>query len=97
MRFLEYRGGDGQQAGAGTVLPTELELRLVDGLGQPVAGETIKFVPDSGGISTPQQVPTDANGLARAKWKLGAATGKQHLVASAAGAATPVTFTATAN
>ncbi|WP_046867552.1 hypothetical protein [Microvirga massiliensis] len=97
MRFLEYRGGDGQEGDAGRTLPTALEVRLIDGLGQPVAGETVQFVPDSGGRSTPKQVETDDDGLAKGKWKLGSAVGTQHMVASVTGATTTVTFTATAN
>lgn len=97
MRFLEYRGGDGQEAAAGATLPTALEVRIIDGLGQPVAGETVEFAPDSGGRSIPKQVETGADGLARAKWKLGTGTGTQSMVASVAGATTTVTFTATAS
>lgn len=97
MRFLEYRSGDGQEGDAGTTLPTPLELRLIDGLGQPVVGETVQFVPDSGGRSTKKQVETDTDGIARTKWKLGPAAGAQSIVASATGATTTVTFTATAN
>ena len=96
LRFIEYRGGDAQEEVAGTTLPVPLEVRLIDGAGQPMASEIVQFVPDVGGRATPKQVATDANGVARTKWKLGSAAGAQHMVASAVGAVTTVTFTATA-
>lgn len=97
MRFLEYRGGDAQEKGAGQTLPAPLEVRLIDGAGQVVVGEIVQFVPDLGGSATPAQVATDNKGLAQTKWKLGPAAGTQHMMASAVGATTTVTFTATAN
>lgn len=87
--------GDNQTAPAGTFLAESLQVRVVDGLGNGVAGRSVAFTPSpSNGSAGPTSAVTDVNGYAAARWTLGAAAGAQSLIASSVGFS--VTFDATA-
>ena len=86
--------GDGQTAPASQVLADSLGARIVDVLGNPIAGATVTWTVLSGaGLISPATSLTDANGVARARWILGATTGPQTVNAGAL-SLTPATFTA---
>jgi hypothetical protein len=91
---LELIHGDEQSAPAGGRLPDSLVVRLVDGDGEGIAGETVTWVvSDGGGSVTPRSSTTDSAGFAVARWTLGPSTGPNTLdaVVSQIGL---VTFTA---
>jgi adhesin/invasin len=91
--------GDGQQAFAGSDLPTPLRVRVTGAGSLPVTGVTVTFAPAAGGgTATPPTATTDANGEATTKWTLPTSTGAKSLVASVSiGTGTgSVTFAATA-
>ncbi|HEV8122979.1 MAG TPA: Ig-like domain repeat protein [Gemmatimonadales bacterium] len=87
--------GDNQTAPAGTFLAESLDVQLVDGSGNGVAGRQIAFTPSpNNGSAAPTSVVTDVNGMASSRWTLGAAAGAQSLIASGVGFS--VTFNAVA-
>jgi hypothetical protein len=73
-------------------------VRVLDGSGAPVSGAAVTFsVGQAGASVTPGTVNTGADGRARpTSWVLGTEAGLNSLVASVAGAAGDVRFTATA-
>ncbi|MBX7118120.1 MAG: Ig-like domain-containing protein [Gemmatimonadaceae bacterium] len=90
-------GGDAQAAVASAVLPDSLAARVEDAAGNGIAGVTVTWTVQSGGGSvSPLTGVTDAAGIARTQWTLGAVTGVQEVSASALALA-PRTFTATAS
>jgi adhesin/invasin len=86
--------GDAQTAPAGSVLPTQPAVLVTSG-GSPVAGVTVQFITSGDGTATPQSVQTDAQGIARATWKLQTTPGTNSLIALVSGTSASVTFTAT--
>jgi hypothetical protein len=82
--------GDGQSAPPGEALERPLVARLVDADGRPVRRVDVKW---SAGDVTPANSATDANGEAKAVWKLGTEPGPQRAIAIAEGL-DPVTFVA---
>ena len=83
VRALTVVSGDGQRADAGAALPDPVVVRAIDADGAPVAGATVAFTPgEGGGAAEPAEARTDAEGLARTVWTLGAAAGRQTLVAT---------------
>jgi hypothetical protein len=66
--------------------------RLVDAEGRPVRRIDVRWTATAGDV-TPAVSTTDANGVAKAVWRLGTATGTQHAVAAADGIA-PIEFSA---
>ena len=75
--------GDGQRADAGAALPEPVVVRVADAGGSAVAGATVAFTPgEGGGAADPAEAASDAEGVARTAWTLGAAAGRQTLVAS---------------
>ncbi|MEN8375215.1 MAG: hypothetical protein ABFS34_07175 [Gemmatimonadota bacterium] len=74
--------GSAQSVAPGTRLADSVAVRVLDGGGRPVPGVLVAFIPaeGSGGVS-PTSSRTDATGLARASWRLGARAGGQTLVA----------------
>lgn len=93
---VETVEGDAQQAYAGSPLPTPLAVRVSDAHGNPVAGVTVLWsvVAGDGTLSAPQS-QTDASGVARTEWTLGAAQGTQ-VARATVGDLAPTTFAATA-
>lgn len=90
-----YRG-DGQTAEAGKAVAVAPAVRVVDQLGNGVAGVEVHFAVDmGGGTITGAEAETDADGVAGVgAWTLGA-TGTNTLIGTSAGLGTAV-FTATA-
>lgn len=90
--------GDAQTAEAGTELPIDLEVLVLDDLGAPLAGVDVDWAVGSGGGSiTPATSTTDGAGHASATATLGATEGAQTFTATATGlTGSPVTFDATA-
>ena len=88
--------GDAQSAVAGATLPTALQVRVTNGVGNPEPNAVVTFTtPNGGSFPGGVAVSTDANGLASTTWKLGVLAGAQTAQA-AVGGPTPVVFTATA-
>ena len=81
---LERVSGDGQTASPGASLERPLVARLLDADGRPVKRIQVRWVA-SAGVITPEVSMTDANGDAKATWKLGTAVGSQRAIASADG------------
>lgn len=87
--------GDGQGAQQGTELDAPVVVRVEDRFGNPVGGAPVEWrVAVGGGALVSAHGTTGADGLASARWRLGAA-GPQRLDATAQGLGA-VAFTATA-
>jgi hypothetical protein len=83
-----------QSAPVGTLLPTPLILRALDGQGKPVSGVPISFsVLAGGGTVDPATGMSDANGEVKAKWTLGPASQVQTVSGGAPGVE-PITLSA---
>ena len=89
---LERVSGDGQSAPPGAALDEPLVARIIDADGRPVRRIDVRWSASAGDVS-PAVSTTDANGVAKAIWRLGTATGTQHATAIADGLA-PVEFVA---
>ena len=76
--------GDGQSARPGEALERPLVARIVDADGHPVRRVDVRWSA-SAGIVTPAISATDANGEARAVWRLGTEPGPQRAAAIADG------------
>jgi PKD repeat protein len=88
--------GDDQTAAAGSLLPAELVVRLVDADGNGVPNTAVTWVVATGGGSvTPENTTTDDEGRTTAQWTLGDAVGEQRLDAVVSGVGV-ATFRATA-
>ena len=76
-------GGGAQMAVAGQALPTPLAVRVeaADGLGVPWV--LVRFSTTDGGLLTPAEVRTDADGVARTTAILGGTAGAQWFYATA--------------
>ena len=91
---LTVVSGSGQTGVVGTLLGSTLTVRVIDDLGDPVAGFSISWSVASGGGSVSQaSSSTAANGQATTDWTLGGTAGAQTVTASGGGFST--TFTAT--
>ncbi|MDE2943912.1 MAG: M66 family metalloprotease [Gemmatimonadota bacterium] len=94
VRALEVVSGNEQRADAGAALPDPVVVRAIDAEGAPVAGATVAFTPQSRGTADPAEVLSDAEGVARTTWTLGAAAGGQTLWAAVRGVSLQITATA---
>jgi Big-like domain-containing protein len=92
---LEMIEGDDQSASAGSPVPIDPAVRVIDGQGRPVAGVGVTFVVTEGGgtLNGPSQT-TNSDGIARVgSWTLG--FGSNSLEARAGSIqGSPVVFTA---
>lgn len=72
--------GNDQQAAAGAELPEPVTVKVLDAAGRPVAGQMVNFVVTAGGgqVYAGASV-TDAQGLSRDWWTLGAEPGLNRL------------------
>jgi PKD repeat protein len=69
---LSIESGNNQTAAAGTELPGDLVVRLVDAAGNGVPGAAVTWVVGAGGGSVaPQNTTTDEAGRASTRWRLG--------------------------
>jgi hypothetical protein len=92
--------GDNQTGQATLPLDLPLAVLVLDGAGNPVVGDTVRFAVTSGGGTFPNgfatdTVLTDVDGIAAVEWFLGATLGAQSAQAEHA-TLTPLTFSATA-
>jgi hypothetical protein len=79
-------GGTGQEAPAGTILPTPVVVRLLSKRGRPLSGIPVRFRrQDAAGAIDLAPVVTDAQGRARTSWRLGDFPGRQRLTAAVDG------------
>lgn len=83
-------------AAAGKPLAAPAAVTVSDAYGNPVPNAVVTFATKGGGSVSPARVVTDADGVARTRWKLGAKGGTQELVAAvpAAPAVTRTTLAA---
>lgn len=87
--------GDLQVAASGTVLPTQLILRVRGTDGAPLSDVPISFqVTQGGGAVDPATANSDANGEVKVKWTLGSGAQAQSLNAAVPGL-DPITLNAT--
>jgi len=86
-------GGDTVVVGVvGSVVEDSFAVIVRDAVGNPVPGAQVAWAVTSGGGSITSPTTTDANGVARTQWVLGASAGPQTAQATVAG--TTVRFTA---
>lgn len=89
--------GLGQSGTVGAVLTSPLVVQAADQAGRPVEGVVIVWtVVSGGGVVTPSQTTTGADGKAQATFRLGSTLGTQSVQAELLGAQ-PALFTATAS
>ncbi len=83
---LNLLNGDGQAATAGSELSGAIRVQLLDASGFPIPDLPVSWTtPDGGEVVAGAAEPTDAEGRAEVRWRLGPAAGAQTLVATAAG------------
>ncbi|MEO8449600.1 MAG: hypothetical protein ABI647_07410 [Gemmatimonadota bacterium] len=93
---LTVTAGDGQTGTVGSVLSTDIQVRVTDAFDNVKAGIPVTFaVGSGGGAVSSTSVLSDATGIATVKWTLGPISGTQSLTVGA-GSLTPATITATA-
>jgi alpha-tubulin suppressor-like RCC1 family protein len=95
---LSLVSGGSQTGFVGALLPDPLVVRAIDQDGQPVSGIVITWsVVTGGGVVTPADGTSDADGLTSTSFRLGSTLGTQSVRALIAGSnSTPITFNATA-
>jgi len=94
---LTLLGGDGQRASAGRRIANPVAVQVVSRSGRPIEGVPVRFVlPEGAGETDPQSGSSDAQGIVRATWTLGALPGRQSLAISAEGVASHTVITAEA-
>lgn len=90
-------GGDGQAGLAGSRAPLPLAVRLLDGAGAPMAGQSVAWDVVSGGAILDAPVSlTDANGVASVGFRFGTEPGTEQFEASAFGGAVQIPLSASA-
>jgi endoglucanase len=93
---LQAAGSTHFNGAPGYPLDDSVAVKVVDRSGSGVAGVTVQFSAGSGsGSFSPATAQTDAGGIARAAWTLGAAPGEQTAGAGVSGLP-PLSFGATA-
>ncbi len=94
---LSIVSGNEQTAQAGTELPGDLVVRLVDAAGNGVPGAAVTWVVGTGGGRvSPENTVTDEAGRTSSRWTLGPNPGENRVDAVVSGVGV-VHFTATAN
>ncbi|HWA59392.1 MAG TPA: hypothetical protein VG692_19215 [Gemmatimonadales bacterium] len=80
---LRPAAGLGQAGPAGSTLPVPLAVRVFDSTGVPFPGIAVTWaVTTGGGLISPIDSITDAQGIASASWQLGDSVGTQSVTAS---------------
>ena len=87
---LVVQSGDEQTWRVGMELQQPLVVRLLNGLGQPLAGVDVTWTPSAGSVN-PASSTTDVDGVASTRWTFGTQVETATVVASAPGA-TSATF-----
>jgi hypothetical protein len=82
--ILQRVSGDGQSAPPGTALDRPLVARITDTDGRPVRHAPVRWTASDGEV-TPAMSMTDANGEAKAVWRLGTGSRTQRATATADG------------
>lgn len=85
--------GDAQSAPVAAPLPQPLQARVTDAFGNGIQGVTVTWNAEAGSLAS-VTTRTDASGVVRASWTLGATAGTQGVTASAVGQSTRFTATA---
>jgi adhesin/invasin len=94
---LRVAGGDGQHGVAGAALPEPIAVVVVDAAGAGVPGIAVRFaVVAGGGVVATQTVASDAHGLARTAWTLGAVAADSQVVEARLDGVPPVRLRAAA-
>jgi hypothetical protein len=95
---LELIEGNNQSAPAGKRVPIQPAVRVIDAMGEPVAGYDVTFAVTGGGGTVEHAVETtNGDGIARTDWTLGPSPGTNTLEAQAGSLqGSPVVFTAEA-
>jgi hypothetical protein len=91
---LQISGGNGQTAAPGAALADSLAVRVLSAQGRAVPGVAVAWSVSGGGTLSAASSTTNAAGIAKVRWTLGAA-GTQSATAAAAGIA-PAAFNARA-
>lgn len=86
--------GDNQTAPAGSQLPRDISVLVLDAFSNPVSGQTVTFTPLGGGSVSSGSVATNSQGIAVTQWTIQSTAGADSLSAST-GVLTPLTFRAT--
>ena len=85
--------GDAQTGTLGAALTDSLAAGVVDSFGNPVPGVTVAWASAAGnGEVSPAMSVTNAQGVAKTRWTLGARMDVPHSVTATVGALTPATF-----
>ena len=88
---VQVVSGGGQRAVQGLSLVDPVVVRILDGQGQPLAGEDVTFAPAAGhGTTDPASATTDSDGQAATSWTLGPDPGNQTLTLTATAATASV-------
>jgi uncharacterized protein with beta-barrel porin domain len=96
LPVLAIVSGDGQSGMTSTVADLPLVVSLTDGLGNPIAGQTVNWAISGAGTLSGNSSVTDAAGHAQVTLTFAASAGAITVTASTAGGPAPVNFTATA-
>ncbi len=86
---MAVAAGDAQTAKAGTQLAADVQVKVLDQNGAPIAGQNVIFEltqASGGGSLTSFVIASDANGLATTKWTLGSTVGAQQVTVRAVNA-----------
>jgi hypothetical protein len=90
---LEIASGNGQAGATGTPLSAPLVVRVVDGSGDPLPGQTVEFVVVDGlGDVSPSRATSRADGTVAATWTLGWGGGPQTVLARVVEPSTGFTY-----
>lgn len=68
-----------EQAPAGFLITEPVVLRVLDGEGNPLAGEEVNVTASDGGSVSPSRAVSDGEGLVQLDWRLGIHPGRQAL------------------
>ncbi|HEX5574978.1 MAG TPA: Ig-like domain-containing protein, partial [Gemmatimonadales bacterium] len=91
---IEIISGNNQEAAAGSEVPQDLVVRVLDQDGNPIANQAVSWVIGQGaGTPNPETSQTDGEGKASTRWRLGPTPGTNTLNAVVSGLGS-VTFTA---
>jgi hypothetical protein len=95
---LAKNAGDGQTAPVNSLLPLNLEVRVLDQFSNPVSGVTVTFDPIGGGTATNPNAVTNSQGIASSGWTVHSTATPDIMAAYVAGqTTTPDTLYFTAN
>lgn len=90
-------GGDAQTGALGAALTDSLAVRITDSFGNPVPGVTVTWAASAAnGAVSPATSQTNAQGIAKTRWTLGARMDVPHVVTATVNALPPAAFGASA-